>query len=73
MNNTASPKTSQMACPAGKRFLGGGARVNNAPAVVALQSSFPDNDNIYRATARETAATNAVWSLTVFAVCANAS
>jgi hypothetical protein len=73
LNNTASPKTAQMACPAGKRLLGGGARVNTAPQVVALQSSFPDNDNIYRATARETSGTNAVWSLTVFAVCANAS
>jgi hypothetical protein len=73
LSNSASPKTAQMACPAGKRLLGGGARLNNAPAVVALQQSFPDNDNIYRAVGREVAATNAAWSLTVFAICATAS
>jgi hypothetical protein len=40
---------------------------------LAIQTSFPDNDNVYRATAREVAITGANWSLTVFAVCANAS
>ena len=73
LSNTASPKTAQMACPAGKRLIGGGARLNNAPAVVALQQSFPDNDNIFRAQGREIVATNAVWSLTVYAICAVAS
>ena len=75
--NTASPKPVQMACPAGKRLLGGGARLNGAgaspPVNVAIQASFPDNDNVYRAVGREVTATNATWSLTVFAVCANAS
>ena len=75
--NTASPKPAQMACPAGKRLLGGGARLNGAgaspPVNVAIQASFPDNDNIYRAVGREVTATNATWSLTVFAVCANAT
>jgi hypothetical protein len=75
--NTASPKPAQMACPAGKRLLGGGARLNGAgaspPVNVAIQASFPDNDNIYRAVGREVTATNATWSLTVFAICANAS
>lgn len=73
LSNSASPKTAQMACPAGKRLIGGGARLNNAPMVVALQQSFPDNDNIYRAVGREVSATNAAWSLTVFAICATAS
>ena len=73
LSNSASPKTAQMTCPAGKRLIGGGARLNNAPVVVALQQSFPDNDNIYRAVGREVAATNAAWSLTVFAICATAS
>jgi hypothetical protein len=39
-------------------------------AGVAIAQSFPDNDNIYRATARETVATNAGWALTVYAICA---
>jgi hypothetical protein len=73
LNNSASPKTAQMACPAGKRLLGGGARLNGGGTQVALQQSFPDNDNIFRAQGREVVATPALWSLTVFAVCANAS
>ena len=36
-------------------------------------SSFPDNDNTYRAFAREFVVTNANWSLTAFAICANAT
>lgn len=75
--NSASPKSAQMPCPSGKRLVGGGARLNGAgaspPVNVAIQSSFPDNDNIYRAVGREVTATSATWSLTVFAVCANAS
>jgi hypothetical protein len=73
LNNTASPKTAQMACPAGKRLIGGGARLNGGGTAVALQQSFPDNDNVFRAQGREVVATNAVWSLTVYAVCAATS
>jgi hypothetical protein len=40
---------------------------------VALQQSFPDNDNVYRAAAREIVSTGSNWSLTVFAVCATPS
>jgi hypothetical protein len=72
-NNSVSSKTATITCPAGKRLLGGGARLNPALPQVALQASFPDNDNIYRATAREIVGTGSSWSLTVFAVCATAS
>jgi hypothetical protein len=68
--NSTALKSAQMPCPTGKRLLGGGARLNNAPPAVALQQSFPDNDNVYRASAREVASTATTWSLTVFAVCA---
>ena len=71
--NTINSKTQTTTCPAGKRLLGGGARLNPILAQVAIQTSFPDNDNIYRATAREIDNTGSNWSLTVFAVCANAS
>ena len=77
MVNSTSPKAAQMACPSGKRLVGGGARLNGAgaspPASVVIQASFPDNDNIYRGVGREAVATNGTWSLTVFAVCANAT
>ncbi|HET9460318.1 MAG TPA: hypothetical protein VFO56_00025 [Gaiellaceae bacterium] len=73
VSNSGSSKSGAMACPAGKRLLGGGARLNPALPQVALQSSHPDNDNVYRATAREVVATGSSWSLTVFAICATAS
>jgi hypothetical protein len=71
--NTTALKTAAIPCPTGKRLIGGGARLNSAPAVVALQQSFPDNDNVFRAVGREVSATNANWSLTVFAICAVAT
>ena len=71
--NTTNSKTQTMTCPAGKRLLGGGARLNPILPQVAIQTSFPDNDNIYRVTAREIVNTGGNWSLTVFAVCATAS
>ncbi len=70
VNNSTSPKVVQIACPAGKRLLGGGARVNGGSPKVALWASFPDNDNIYRANASETDAFVPSWSLTAYAICA---
>jgi hypothetical protein len=71
--SSVSPRTVQMQCPAGKRLMGGGARVNGTAPTVAIQSSFPDNDNIYRVVAREIVANQGSWSLTAFAICAVAS
>ena len=68
--NSTPGRTTQVACPTGKRLLGGGARLNPVLPQVALQQSFPDNDNVYRANAREVNPTAATWSITVFAVCA---
>jgi hypothetical protein len=70
VTNSTPNRTAFVACPAGKRLLGGGARLNPTLPQVALQQSFPDNDNIYRATAREIVGTGSNWSLTVFAICA---
>jgi hypothetical protein len=72
-SNSVPSKTAFIACPTGKRLLGGGARLNPVLAQVAIQQSYPDNDNIYRASAREIVGTLGNWSVTVFAVCANAS
>ena len=71
--NSTTTRTAAITCPAGKRLLGGGARVDPSVGGVAIQQSFPDNDNVYRAAAREIVATGLTWSLTVFAVCAVAS
>jgi hypothetical protein len=72
-NNSSTTKVVQIACPAGKRLIGGGARVNGGSPKVALWASFPDNDNIYRANASETDSFIPSWSLTVYAICAVAS
>ena len=72
-SNSLTPKTQSTTCPTGKRLLGGGVRLNPTLAPLVVQQSFPDNDNVYRATVREVSATAANWSITVFAICANAS
>lgn len=73
VSNSTASKTATITCPAGKRLLGGGARLNPVLPQVALQQSFPDNDNVYRTSAREIVGTGANWSVTVFAVCGVAS
>ncbi len=69
-SNSTTTKSAFFACPTGKRLIGGGARVNGGSPRVAILSSFPDNDNIWRASAAETTATAANWSLTVYSICA---
>jgi hypothetical protein len=48
-------------------------KLNPQLTALVVQQAFPDNDNVFRATVREVTATAANWSITVFAVCANAS
>jgi hypothetical protein len=62
-----------VACPTGKRLLGGGVRLNPVLPQLAVQQSFPDDDNTYRASVREVTPTASNWSITVYAVCAVAS
>ncbi len=69
-SNSTTTRTMTVACPTGKRLLGGGVRLNPVLAQLAVQQSFPDNDNVYRASVREVTATALNWSITVFAVCA---
>jgi hypothetical protein len=72
-SNSATTRTLAVTCPTGKRLLGGGVRLNPVLAQLAVQQSFPDNDNTYRANVREMNATATNWSITVFAICASAS
>lgn len=69
-STSTTSKSAQLPCPAGKRLIGGGARVTGNVSGLAIQASFPDNDNIYRAVAREVVANPASWVLTVYAICA---
>ena len=72
-SNSVTSKTQATTCPAGKRLLGGGVRLNPLLAQLNVQQAYPDNDNVFRATVREVTATAANWSITVFAVCGTAS
>lgn len=75
-NQVATPSNSTnfkgifLACPEGKRLIGGGALVNPVNTPVAIVASYPDNDNVWRAFARETTAFAGSWSLTVYTICA---
>jgi hypothetical protein len=72
--SSAVTRTASMPCPAGKRLLGGGARLNGTISDnVAIQLSYPGDDNTYVARAAEIAVNPGTWSLTVFAVCAVAA
>ena len=67
---STTTRTEFLACPTGKRLVGGGARLVGGSPRVAILSSFPDNDNTWRATAGETTANAGNYTLTVFAICA---
>ena len=71
--NSVTTRAMTVPCPTGKRLLGGGVRLNPVLPQLAVQQSFPDDDNTYRASVREVTATASNWSLTVYAVCAVAS
>ena len=72
-NTSTTSKSVFLACPTGKRLIGGGARVTGGSPRVAILTSYPDNDNIWRASAAETTATASNWTLTVYSICATTS
>ena len=72
--NSVAGKVTSLTCPSGKRLIGGGARVLPLNiGGVGLTQSFPDNDNVYRAAAREITGQPGAWTLTAYAICAVAS
>lgn len=72
--DSSSPKGATVNCPAGKKVVGGGARVTGSGAAeVGVVESYPNSPTQYAALAREQDVTGSPWTLTVLAVCANAS
>ena len=71
-SNSTTPKVAIVACPTGKRPVGGGARVIGSGADrVSITENFPDSDKVHwNARAAEVVATGLTWQLQVYALCA---
>lgn len=72
--DSSSPKSVTLNCPAGKRVLGGGARVTGAGATeVAVTEAYPSAPTQWITLARELNSTGGSWTLTAYAFCAAGS
>lgn len=73
-SNSDQSKSLVVNCSAGKKVLGGGARVlpSNVPEI-ALDTTAPAFQDQWVAGAHEVVPTDASWSLSVFAICAHAT
>lgn len=71
-SSSTSPKTAIVACPTGKKPVGGGARViGNGAGVVSIVENFPDSDTVHwNAKASEVVSTAQTWQLQAYALCA---
>jgi hypothetical protein len=72
--DSSSPKGVTVSCPAGKKVLGGGARVTGSGAAeVGVVEEYPVSPTQWATLAREQDPTGSTWTLTALAICANAS
>jgi hypothetical protein len=69
--DSSSPKSVTVNCPAGKRVIGGGARVTGAGAgEVGVTEAYPSTATQWVTLARELDAIGSSWTLTAYAFCA---
>lgn len=72
--SSISPKTLTVACPLGKKALGGGVEISGpGRARVSATENKPSGDNAWEAEAYEVVATSASWKVVVHVVCATVS
>jgi hypothetical protein len=73
LGNSEDNKLARLACPTGKKVIGGGAYIfGDTSAPVALKISAPSSDgNSWFAHAQEWTPYAANWSIWMFAICAN--
>ena len=71
-SNSTATKGAIVACPSGKKVIGGGARVIGSGAgVVSIIENFPDSDGVHwNAKANEVVPTALTWQLQTYALCA---
>jgi len=75
-SDSTDEKTALVTCPAGKKVVGGGTEVNSIfPRPIAVKLSYPfvGPPSGFIGSAYETTPTSDVWSVHVYAVCANVS
>ncbi|GAA1773824.1 hypothetical protein [Luedemannella helvata] len=63
-------RVEEAACPAGKQLLGGGAEISGGGGEVLLTSVIPASGAILASADENRWGTTTIWSLTVYAVCA---
>jgi hypothetical protein len=68
--DSLSGKVVSVNCPAGKKLLGGGARLIGEAGNVALDESYPLTATQWRAYGTEVNATAGNWRIDAFAICA---
>lgn len=69
--DSSTPKSVTATCPAGKKVVGGGARVTGGGAAeVAVTEAYPGSATQWVTLAREQYATGASWTLAAYAFCA---
>jgi hypothetical protein len=72
--DSSTPKSVTVTCPGAKRVIGGGARaIGTGAAEVAVSESYPASANQWTALAREINAVGSSWSVSAYALCANAT
>jgi hypothetical protein len=72
--NSTPSKTVTVACPAGKKVLGGGVEISGPGRNrVSTTENHAAGDNGWEAEAFEVVATPAAWKVVVHAICANVS
>jgi len=69
--DSSTPKSITVTCPAGKRVVGGGARVTGAsPGDTGVTEAYPGNPTQWITVARELDPVTGSWTLTAYAFCA---
>lgn len=71
-SNSLPSKATSATCSSGRRSLGGGAVITGGTGQVVLDTVLPNSGDTYARAYEDADGTTANWSLTTYAICANA-